>query len=98
MRGVIRSVNTFLLLAVCCAAGSIEIRTAELPRAIKGVSYRADIDVRGDGRCPIGDFHVALASGTLPRGLEVEFGAVAGTAKEMGLFPFELRAWNGCSE
>ena len=99
------AVNRMLLLATlgalfgatALASDSIDIRTDELPRAIVGLPYRAAIRVDLDGRCPIGGVHVSVGKGALPRGLRIDYGWIAGTPEEIGVFDFQLRAEDSCA-
>jgi hypothetical protein len=79
-----------------CGHAQVRIRTVELARAVKGVSYRAPIETLVDGRCEHSDPSYSLVSGALPKGLELVSSGLDGTPKEMGLFRFVLRAGNPC--
>jgi len=75
----------------------VEIRTADLPWAMVNTAYRSAIETAVDGRCPESDVAVSLNGGSLPRGIEITAGYLAGTPKEVGRFQFSVRAANNCS-
>lgn len=87
-----------LLLWTCApiSAQALLIRTDELPWAIKGMRYQAEIKTSLDGRCPQGDVGLALAGGALPHGMELFSYGFDGTPTEMGEFHFTVRAANQC--
>jgi hypothetical protein len=76
---------------------AVEIRTSDLPWAVVNTSYRSMIEIAVDGRCPESDVAVSLNNGSLPRGIEIGAGYLAGTPKELGTFQFSVRAANNCS-
>jgi hypothetical protein len=78
-------------------AGVIQIESEELPPAIQGLAYSAEIRLSLDGRCPQGDSSLFLASGTLPRGVRTTAEGLAGVPMEMGLFRFWIGARNTCA-
>jgi hypothetical protein len=78
-------------------AGAIQIESEELPRAIQGLAYSAEIRLSMDGRCPQSDSSLFLASGTLPRGVRATAEGLAGVPMEMGLFRFWMGARNTCA-
>lgn len=78
-------------------AKGVEIRTSDLPWAMVNTSYRSEIETAVDGRCPESDVAVSLNGGSLPRGIEITAGYLAGTPKEVGTFQFSVRAANNCS-
>jgi hypothetical protein len=86
-----------LALSRPMAAGPIEFRTEELPRAIQGAQYETSIRTSLDGRCPAGNVALFVASGALPRGLHTTEDGLAGVAHEMGLFRFWIGARNTCA-
>jgi hypothetical protein len=79
-----------------CGQAQVRIRTAELARAIKGMSYRAPIETLVDGRCPNSDATLSVVGGALPKGVELLSFGLDGAPKEMGLFRFIVRAENPC--
>ena len=79
------------------AASGIAIRTEDLPRAIRGVSFAAPIQLSMSGRCPIDDVHFTLASGRLPSGLGFNLSGISGIPRELGFFRFVVRAENSCT-
>lgn len=86
------------LLCACkllCAQG-IAIHTDQLPWAIKGEPYNANVLTRVSGRCPNGDVRLSVAAGELPRGIELFSYGLEGTPLQMGTFQFTLQASNGC--
>jgi hypothetical protein len=89
----------FVALAPMCAMAlpGMTIHTEQLPRAIKGVPYSAEIRVVLDGRCPIDDVRFSLASGTLPPGLQFSMNGLAGTPREIGAYRFAVHAANSCT-
>jgi hypothetical protein len=73
-----------------------QFRSQTLPWAALGGAYDAQIETLADIRCPEADVGVTLASGILPRGIELSGDRLHGTAMEMGSFPLRIRAANGC--
>ena len=67
-----------LLSKPMLAAGVIEIESVDLPRAIQGLVYSADIRTSVDGHCPSGNVGLFLAAGSLPRGLRITEAGLAG--------------------
>lgn len=86
----------WLLLIPALPAASLRIPNQELPWAITGISYDAAIQTVSDGRCPANDVTLSLASGALPRGMQVSATGLSGVPRELGLFRFSIRATNGC--
>lgn len=84
------------LLITTAHAESLRIAARELPSAIIGLSYDAPIQTLSDGRCPANDVSLLLASGVLPRGVDLTPAGLSGVPKEMGIFRFTVRAANGC--
>lgn len=78
-------------------AGVIEIESVDLPRAIQGLGYSAEIRTSVDGQCPSGNVGLFLAGGSLPRGLRTTDSGLAGVPMEMGLFRFRIGARNMCA-
>lgn len=92
-----RSLLLPLVLAFCCLpARPLQIRTEELPWAIIGQPYRAEIDTGLDDRCITADVRFTLVGGNLPRGLNLGVFGVEGTPREVGRFEFTIRAANQC--
>jgi hypothetical protein len=85
-----------LSLIAAAHAESLRIAARELPSAIIGLSYDAPIQTLSDGRCPANDVSLSLASGFLPRGVDLTPSGLSGVPKEMGIFRFTVRAANGC--
>lgn len=85
-----------LLSASLSVMGGVQIRTQELPWAIVGAMYDAQIVTVPDGRCPLADMGVSVVEGRLPRGLELWGDRLQGTPRELGTFPLRIRALNGC--
>ncbi|MBV8732466.1 MAG: hypothetical protein JO336_21865, partial [Acidobacteriia bacterium] len=73
------------------------IAAGDLPLAAKGIPYRASIDMRTDGRCPVSDVSLALVKGTLPAGLNLTMSGLDGVPLETGRFHFTLRAKTPCT-
>jgi hypothetical protein len=93
-----RRLFVWLLAAIPVLHGKgVEIRTSDLPWAMVNTSYRSTIETAVDGRCPESDVAVSLNGGSLPRGIEIAAGYLAGTPKEVGRFQFSVRAANNCS-
>jgi len=86
-----------LLSKPMLAAGVIEIEPVDLPRAIQGLVYSADISTSVDGQCPSGNVGLFLAGGSLPRGLRTTGSGIAGVPMEMGIFRFWIGARNMCA-
>jgi hypothetical protein len=86
-----------LLSKPMLAAGVIEIESVDLPRAIQGLVYSADIRTSVDGHCPSGNVGLFLAAGSLPRGLRITEAGLAGVPMEMGIFRFWIGARNMCA-
>jgi hypothetical protein len=84
------------VLAAGCSFGQVRIRTVELGRAIRGVPYRAVIETLVDGRCEHSDPSFAVVAGALPKGLELTSVGLDGSAMEIGLFRFTVRAETPC--
>lgn len=61
---------------------------SSMPAAYQGEPYEAALDVRGG----TGPYGVQLASGTLPKGLELKNLRLSGTPTETGSFKFTLQA------
>src|ERR1035438_7950989 len=78
-------------------AGVIEIESVDLPRAILGLGYSANIRTTVDGQCPSGNVGLFLAAGSLPRGLRTTDSGLAGVPMEMGIFRFWIGARNMCA-
>lgn len=92
-----RWVRLLLILAMgCLAARALQIRTDELPWAIVGQPYRAEINAGLDDRCVWADVRLRLTGGSLPRGLVLGVFGVEGTPREPGRFQFTIRAANQC--
>ena len=92
-----RSVAYAIFLLICgLPASSLQIRTDQLPWAVRGQPYQAQIDVALEDRCIKADVGFALVAGTLPRGLTLTGFGVEGTPREMGRFRFTVRAANEC--
>jgi len=92
-----RSLLFPVLLAFCCLpAHSLQIRTEQLPRAIVGLPYRAEINTELDDRCMAADVRFTLTDGSLPRGLKLDVFGLGGTPREVGRFQFTIRAANQC--
>lgn len=88
-------------LAVMCAcqgahAQGIAISTTDLPWATKGEAYDALIVTHVSGRCPHGDVRLRVASGELPKGLELFSYGLEGTPRRIGTYQFILQATNSC--
>jgi hypothetical protein len=98
MTPVHRSVAIAAVLAwwIACPATAQQIRSRDLPWAALGGAYDAQIETAADIRCPAADVGVTVASGVLPRGLELSGDRLQGTPLEMGSFPLTFRAANGC--
>jgi hypothetical protein len=96
-----KRVSEALLLTLATVASTfasgVQFRTVDLPRAIKGSSYHAAIDVVGDGNCAEGDIGLSVASGALPRGLQLFNFGVGGTPTEVGHFQVAIRASSMCA-
>jgi hypothetical protein len=96
-------IRAYLIVAalLCCCewlpAQAIAIRTRELPWAIKGAPYRAELTTTTNGRCPISDVGLVVTAGELPEGLELFSFGIQGTPRKMGHFRFTIRAANVCS-
>jgi hypothetical protein len=98
MRTSVRILSLCFLAALpVIRAEIIDVRTSELPWAVVNAGYRSLIETGLDARCPDGDVEVSLHEGSLPRGLEIRGGYILGTPKEIGRFPFSVRAVNRCS-
>jgi hypothetical protein len=96
----LRSCRTVAVLLCFCellSAQALSIRTEELPRAIKGAPYHAELTTAVSGRCPNGDVRLTVGPGKLPKGLELFSFGIQGTPRQMGRFRFTLRAANGCA-
>jgi hypothetical protein len=93
-RSVIIAAGLFQVASSLLAA--VQIRTQELPWAALGGAYDAQIVTVPDGRCPLADVGVSIVSGALPRGIELWGDRLQGMPREMGSFPFTIRAANGC--
>jgi hypothetical protein len=78
-----------------CAQG-IAIRTDQLPWAIKGEPYTAEVVTRVSGRCPISDVRLSVIAGELPKGLDLFTYGLEGTPLQMGTYHFTLEAANSC--
>jgi len=61
-----------------------QIKSRDLPWAALGGAYDAQIETAADIRCPAADVGVTVASGVLPRGLELSGDRLQGTPLEMG--------------
>jgi hypothetical protein len=89
------------LVVVACAslagATPLSFSTTELPWAAIGSDYHAAVHTLGDGRCALADVVLSVADGVLPDGLKVEGDAIAGIAKQIGIFRFRLHAANNCA-
>jgi hypothetical protein len=83
--------------AASLGASPISFRSTELPRAAIGADYRAAIETQGDGRCALGDVVILVVGGVLPEGLRIQGDAITGAPKEVGTFPFRIRAANNCA-
>lgn len=87
--------------ALLCAPGfvraqGIVISTTELPWATKGEAYDVQIVTHVSGRCPDGDVRLTVASGELPKGLELFSYGLEGTPRRIGSYQFMLQATNSC--
>ena len=79
------------------AAGPLQFRTRELPRAVIGAAYHAVVETQVDGRCPESDVVLEVAPGSLPRGVELSGNVLMGVPREFGVFRMRIRAVNGCA-
>jgi hypothetical protein len=90
----------FCLAAVCAhssvQAQGIVISTSDLPWATKGEAYDAPIVTHVSGRCPQGDVRLTVASGELPKGLDLFSYGLEGTPRRIGTYQFVLQAKNNC--
>jgi hypothetical protein len=86
-----------LLWAGYAAAGPLEFRTRELPRAALGTAYHAVVATQVDGRCPTSDVLLEIAGGSLPRGMALAGDALTGVPREFGVFQIRVRAANPCA-
>jgi hypothetical protein len=92
-----RSLLFLTALALCCLpARALQIRSEQLPWAMVGQPYRAQIDMGLDDSCMAADVRFMLAGGSLPRGLNLNVVGVVGTPREVGRFQFTIRAQNQC--
>ena len=78
-----------------CAQALI-IQTEELPWAVKGDPYYAEVFAAVNGACPKSDVRLRVTSGVLPKGVQLFSFGLQGTPESMGKFRFSLRADNGC--
>jgi hypothetical protein len=88
----------FALLVPAAHATEIEFVTASLPWAISEKGYEAPpFEVRVSGTCPIGGVGYAVASGSLPPGMQLSrLGYFSGAPLHTGEFAFKVRASDGC--
>ena len=86
------------LLVPLPGSTEIEFVTLQLPWAIAEKGYEAPpLEVRVSGSCPIGGVGYAVASGTLPPGVQVSrLGYFSGIPLHAGESSFTLRASDGC--
>jgi hypothetical protein len=89
--------SSILLLAGSLWAGApLQFRSQELPWAVIGAGYTANVETQTGGGCPHADIGLALVKGALPRGLELAGNVITGVSREPGTFTFLVRAANGC--
>jgi len=76
--------------------GGFAITTSSLPDGSLGEEYLVAITTSGGCVSPFNPVKLSVASGSVPPGLELAFGAIRGTPVTAGLFSFQLRASDSC--
>jgi hypothetical protein len=80
-------------------AANIEFVTEQLPRAALGRGYAPPpLEIRADGMCSGGGVGFSVVSGAVPPGLRLSrAGYFSGVPARAGIFPFTVRAVDGCA-